>query len=481
MGSIPLPALDIRTQPTDPLEQLGRVQQLRTMAQQQQMQQQQMQYQQQLQPLQLQQEQQNVALSQQKVKDVQAGQAAYNEWDGKDYNDFARLIIKHGGSVGSANEVAMYGLQRQKELTDIAKSQSEADKNNQEVQKNNYDKLAGRITALNDLPDDQIGQGVMSLASDALRDKTMDQAHWQQAQQIANLPPAQIRQTLPNIAKWYQSESQQIENAQKQAATEKTRAETPGAAAESKLKQAQQTAYATWQADPRNQGKGYDDYQAETKGQIAGTEARARMPYEIAVSNARQAVENQFWNRKDAATRVETQVLKPYEDKMKTVSELNSTLDLAEQGNVAASRAVLLKMIGVSNPDGTKRYNSAEAERLARQGNIPEQFKGAFLNALTGNQWTPKMISDMRDYSDSIANDASRSANYNVDITNRIHGTSVPHIAPEQPIRQKRPSPLRQPISDAEIKAGNVAQGPKGQIVLRQGQWIDPATGLPPQ
>ena len=109
MGSIPLPALDIRPpQPFDYLGQLGKVTALKGMLQQQQ-------FQQQMQPLQLQQQQQAVQIQQQQLRDTQAGQDAYGEWDGKDYDKLASLMIKHGSSIAAANQAAAFGLaQREK-------------------------------------------------------------------------------------------------------------------------------------------------------------------------------------------------------------------------------------------------------------------------------------------------------------------------------------------------------------------------------
>jgi hypothetical protein len=104
MATSTFPALQIQPpQQQDLLGQYARLVQIRNAIQQQQ-------FQQQYQPLQLQQEQQAVAIQQQQVKDIQAGQAAFNAWDGKDYGSLAKLFVQNGGSIGGANQIALPAL-----------------------------------------------------------------------------------------------------------------------------------------------------------------------------------------------------------------------------------------------------------------------------------------------------------------------------------------------------------------------------------
>ena len=104
MATSTFPALSIAPpQPQDYVGQFAKIVALRNALQTQQ-------FQQQLQPLQLQQEQQAVAIQQQQVKDIQAGQQSFDQWDGKDYGNLAKLFVQNGGSISGANSIAMYGL-----------------------------------------------------------------------------------------------------------------------------------------------------------------------------------------------------------------------------------------------------------------------------------------------------------------------------------------------------------------------------------
>jgi hypothetical protein len=199
MASFPGPYIP---QPTDILGQYAKVVALRNALQQQQ-------YEQQMRPLQLQQEQQAVQLQQQQLRDAQAGQAAYGEWDGKDYNDLASLIVKHGGSINAANQAAQFGLNVREKMSTINKNQAETLKTNNDV-------AAGKVNALTSLPDNQLQQAVLDTANEGIRAGWLDQQHYQTAQQLAQLPPQQLRAVLPTVAKGFMSMSQQADWALKQ-------------------------------------------------------------------------------------------------------------------------------------------------------------------------------------------------------------------------------------------------------------------------
>lgn len=161
------------------------------------------------------------------------------------------------------------------------------------------------------------------------------------------------------------------------------------------------------------------------KVSLAGQEAQAKLPSEEAIAKVREEVTQQFQNNKDAKDKIESNVLKPYQDKMASVNELQSALNQAQQGNVTAARGVLLKLIGVTNPDGTKRYNEAEANRLLSQGNIPTKLQSSLQNALTGNNWTPQVINDMKSFADAQGQVAAQTLNNGIDNTNKLYGSQV--------------------------------------------------------
>jgi hypothetical protein len=121
MSSIPLPALDIRPQApqADPLEQYGRLMQLKNQMA--------------LQPLQQQAAQQQVQTGavdlqqkQQQFKDQQAMTAAMQGWDGKDYNDLIPLVQKNGGSAQAVIGLKGHILDQQSKIAEAAKNNAQA-------------------------------------------------------------------------------------------------------------------------------------------------------------------------------------------------------------------------------------------------------------------------------------------------------------------------------------------------------------------
>jgi hypothetical protein len=311
-------------------------------------------YQQQMQPLELQRQQQELALQQQQVQDVQAGQTAYGEWDGKDYGNLAKLIIQHGGSLNAANQVAMYGLNQQKTLSEIVKNEGEAGKAKVDALKTNNDIAAGAVNALLDVPDAQLPQAVLDTAQRGAQQGWMDPQHMQIAQQLAQQSPERIRLALPNIVKSYQSASQQAEDALKLA-------QVPGVQAESQLKIAAQQAYGQWAAQPQNQGKNYNDYLTEQQASRAGAEAKARLPYEISLAayNRQTAMGNTL--AEHALNSVTGMFADPQHGYSQTLSQLSATktaIANAQNGDqLAASLAPLMTALGVVSYAGIHRIN----------------------------------------------------------------------------------------------------------------------------
>lgn len=130
MGSIPLPALDVRP-PEDPLSQYAKVANLRGMLQQQQLQKQ-------VAPLQIQQEQQKTQQVALQLKDQQAMTKSLQQWDGKDIHDLPGLVIKNGGSAN-----AVLGLRSQ--LVAQQKAAADADEATLKNQQTKNDLIAGHL------------------------------------------------------------------------------------------------------------------------------------------------------------------------------------------------------------------------------------------------------------------------------------------------------------------------------------------------
>jgi hypothetical protein len=167
------------------------------------------------------------------------------------------------------------------------------------------------------------------------------------------------------------------------------------------------------------------NYEARKAGTAAGAEAQARQPFELQLAKVREEVAQTFQTNKDATDKIEANVLKPYEDKMTSIGQLQSAVEQTAKGNVTAARAVALKLIGVTNPEGTKRYNEAEAERMISQGNVPERVKATVKNLLTGDNWTDKMARDMMEFGNGQASVAKENLNRGIDNVNRLYKTNV--------------------------------------------------------
>jgi hypothetical protein len=167
------------------------------------------------------------------------------------------------------------------------------------------------------------------------------------------------------------------------------------------------------------------DINKETNPLVIGARAQAAAQTAQIVEPLRQNILSQFQNNKDARDKIEKDVLTPYQQKVSSIGELQSALSQAQQGNVTAARGALLKLIGVSNPDGTKRFNNQEAERLLSQGSIPQRLAGSLQNALTGNNWTPQIVQDMQAFAQGQGQVATQTLDSGIDNINKLYGTTV--------------------------------------------------------
>lgn len=363
--------------------------------------------QQQLLPGQIQQQQQQIQaggqenqMRAQQIADQQATTKAMQAWDGKDLNELPGLILKNGGSAQAVFGSKAQILKLQQDSANLSKDQLA----NQKI-KNDY--FAQAIDNVKNLPPDQQPAAFEQAKQEAVQKGYVDP---QQAQQMQYQGPQQ----LDILEKTLMGHSAVIENSIKQQ-NAKSAAETA----------ASRTQSANTGAERLKQEEDPNSALNTTKVAMAGKEAQAKLPSEEAIARVRQEVTQTFQNNKDAKDKIESNVLKPYQDKVASIDELQSALDQASSGNVTAARGVLLKLIGVTNPDGTKRYNEAEANRLLQQGSIPQRLAGSLKNALTGNNWTPQMISDMKAFADEQGKVAAQTLNNGIDNTNKLYGSNV--------------------------------------------------------
>jgi hypothetical protein len=165
-------------------------------------------------------------------------------------------------------------------------------------------------------------------------------------------------------------------------------------------------------------------YQAKLAGMKAAEEAKVRQPYEVALKKMEAPIAEGTANNLESAKKI-TASAGEYVNKVQSVNELLSSLDQAEQGNSAASKAALIKLTGIAMPPGSKRLSPEALNDLRKQGNVPEQFIGKIKNALTGDEWTSQMSQDMRDFAKGQADVAAEKLRADVRISNVTHHTNV--------------------------------------------------------
>jgi hypothetical protein len=296
MSSVPLAALSLHPQvaPPDPLEQYGRLMQLKQ--------------QQQMAPLQLQAAQNQAQSSglqvqqqQQALTDQKAMTTAMQGWDKKDYNDLIPLLIKNGGSAQAVMGLKSKILEQQQVVSTAFKNNAEGAQAQMSAAKTKGDLLDGALSPLVDskqVPDAQLPQAITQAAQDLMQKGVLDPQHGQAAQQIAQTAaqnPEQARQQLDLMRKSSLAQSQILEDAAKQATTAESTATAAKTGAEVKYYQqnggAPGVPAETQELNSflkNNPGKTAADFGAFR----AASDARARQPYEVSLDRARQAIQD---------------------------------------------------------------------------------------------------------------------------------------------------------------------------------------------
>jgi hypothetical protein len=265
MGSIPLPALDVKTpQQPDMMGEMGNVMRLQALRQQMANA-----------PLQTQALQQQVQAGQMEnqqrqlqLNDQQAMTKAMQQWDGKDLSALPSLVLKNGGSATAVIGLKQKSLEMQKQYSDIAAQDATTGSKNIETQMKRADMLSGALSTVIQAPDDQLPQVLTATAQDLAQKGLLDPQHAQAAAQLAQTGnPAQIRQQLDLMRKQFMAQSQLMDEAQKKAATEASQTTAMKNQAEMKFYQQNGGApgvpvEAMQQADwlKKNPGKGPSDF-----------------------------------------------------------------------------------------------------------------------------------------------------------------------------------------------------------------------------
>ena len=217
MGSISLPALHINPPqaPENPLDQVGRLLQLRQAMQNGPLQTQALQ--QQVQTGQLENQQKRTAL-----QDQQAVTKALQSWDGKDYNQLAPLILKNGGSGQAVLGLKQKAAEYQSTVATTLKNNADAGLAQVNAEKTKNDMFQGAITSLDGVPDAQLPQAIQQTAQDLQQKGILDPQHAQAAAQLAQVAaqnPQQARSQLDLMRKSSMLQSQITDEALKKAQT----------------------------------------------------------------------------------------------------------------------------------------------------------------------------------------------------------------------------------------------------------------------
>ena len=218
MGSIPLPALDVKAQQQpDLLSKFGQLMQLRNMQTQQNIQQQEA-------PLRMQALQQGVQTGQlqlqqqqQLLKNQQAMTQAYQKWDGKDYGELAHLALAAGANGDAIQKIQQHALDVKAKYSQIAKDDAATGASNISTLMKKNDVVSGALSTVLQVPDDQLPQALTSTATQLQQQGLLDPQHVQMAQQIAQSgDPAKIRQQLDIMRKGMLSDTQLLTEAKDQ-------------------------------------------------------------------------------------------------------------------------------------------------------------------------------------------------------------------------------------------------------------------------
>jgi hypothetical protein len=493
VATIPLPALDIRSpQPPDPLGEMGRIFQMKGMLQNQQLQKAQLQGQlsdNQIRQLQAQQAQ----LSQ---MDDQRWRAAMQDpnWDGS-VSQLLRTGLKYGVGPQSYGTVAQGLAQAQSALANLGSDQLKlqqglADHIGEQLQSvqdatpelklpaqqqakqnaitwvNSAQGVPDAVKQnmlgqLSQIPDDTyVGEDQLASAighnklHSALVEEALKKAQGQQASTEAALGQVKL-----NVLK--NSKPGDLDTQIDQLAPPNGRFGDLN----SQMKTMVNGALSRGDVDTANRilTDGFNqigDINKETNPSIIQARAQQAAVTARIVEPLRQQVLSQFQNDKDARDKIEANVLKPYQDKMSELGELQSAIGQAQSGNVAAARASLYKLIGVAQPQGTHRVVPTEVSGFQGMGSLPQRWAGSLANALSGDPWTPQMVADIKSFGDAQAQSARTNLNGGIENVDKLYGTNVGRGLQQSGAQGPTPTPQTHQFSLSAWQRAN----PQGDV-----------------
>jgi predicted lactoylglutathione lyase len=231
MGSIPLPALDLKpVQQPDPMGDVSKLMALKSMMTQQASQQQELQ------------------IRQQQIKDTQARTAAMKGLDPNSasyYDDLAKKTLENGGSADAATAIQQHGLTIKKTVSDIAKQDSETGSKNLETFTKKFQFIGDQLGEEKDIPDNQLHDWALSKVGVFQQGGILPTPQAQQlAQQIQQTQdPAHLRGLIQQTAKSAAGAKYVAEQAKTEAETKKDTAQGEEATATAANKRAESKFY----------------------------------------------------------------------------------------------------------------------------------------------------------------------------------------------------------------------------------------------
>ena len=161
----------------------------------------------------------DLQLKQQQIKDQQAATAAMNEWDGKSLDDLPHLVLKHGGSSNVVFGVKDKIDAQKAKLSQIAKDDAETGSKKLDTLAKKNDMVLGALQSVNQVPDEVLGQTLLTAGQRAVQSGLLDPQHAQQLQQLSQLPPDKLRPALQFFEKDLMGQKEQYAQAQKERET----------------------------------------------------------------------------------------------------------------------------------------------------------------------------------------------------------------------------------------------------------------------
>lgn len=402
-----------------PLETYGKMLQLKSLM-----------GQQQLIPAQVQQAQQQAQAAtlenQQRQLELQSQQAMMKAWSDPDFlkkftgtdkaqssglgfdpDGLTSSLVSYGVLPKDALAMTNQFVERSQKIAETMKAQAQTGEAQAAQREKGWKTLADRIAGVLDTPAGKAGDALAALKQDLVRNK--DAFAGVPQEDLANVYGADLEHLPVMVARIGLDGLIADVHKSKAEATKAQQGVIPGPG----------------QLSPEAQQAQQQKIAEETNPEVMAARAhQAAMTAQI-VEPLRQQILVNFQNNKDARDKIESSVLKPYEQKMSEIGEGQSAIAQAQAGNIAAARATLYKVIGVAQPEGTHRVAPTEVSGFSGMGSLPERIKGSIANALSGDPWTPQMATDIKSFLDGQAQVAQDNLNRGIDKTNKLYSTNV--------------------------------------------------------